>query len=94
MDYSLISTGNHMFRRAIWDNLPSPLFNIFQKSRDRFIPKNARNQKKKKKKKLLLVNHAKCEQLQNNTVKGVMSIAINRAVKNIILFCFLTFLGK
>ena len=93
MDYSLISTCNHMFRRAIWDNLPSPLFNIFQKSRDRFISKTPEI-KKKKKKKLLLVNHAKCEQLQNNTVKGVMSIAINRAVKNIILFCFLTFLGK
>ena len=85
-----------MFRRAIWDNLPSPLFNIFQKSRDRFIPKTPeiKKKKKKKKRKLLLVNHAKCGQLQNNTVKGVMSIAINRAVKNIILFCFLTFLGK
>ena len=49
MDYSLISTSNHMFGRAIWDNLPSPLFNIFQKSRDRFIPKTPEIKKKKKK---------------------------------------------
>ena len=67
-----------MFGRAIWDKLPERIFDNFKNHEGDL------SQKLPKPNMGLLVNHTKPHQnngqLQINTVKGAMSIAINRVI--------------